>query len=272
MTTRSDAPPHLVVERAGIATSLRDGGRTGMAHLGRSRGGAVDRDALRLANRLVGNTADAPAFETSGRLVVVAARAVLAAVTGSQVDLEVSGGPPLGWGVATALPAGAVLRIGRLRGGARVYLAVRGGLRSDALADGVWLADVPVVGEPSPVAAVPRPLDRPVRLWPGPRPDWFEQEAWATLTSNRFTVGADSDRVGVRLAGRAIRTAGRGELPSEGLVEGAVQVPPDGRPIVMLADHPVTGGYPVIAVVDRADLEVIAQAPPGSSVGFVTAR
>jgi allophanate hydrolase subunit 2 len=238
MTTRSDAPPHLVVERAGIATSLRDGGRTGMAHLGRSRGGAVDRDALRLANRLVGNTADAPAFETSGGLVVVAARAVLAAVTGSQVDLEVSGGPPLGWGVATALPAGAVLRIGRLRGGARVYLAVRGGLRSDALADGVWLADVPVVGEPSPVAAVPRPLDRPVRLWPGPRLD----------------------------------TAGRGELPSEGLVEGAVQVPPDGRPIVMLADHPVTGGYPVIAVVDRADLEVIAQAPPGSSVGFVTAR
>jgi allophanate hydrolase subunit 2 len=78
--------------------------------------------------------------------------------------------------------------------------------------------------------------------------------------------------VGVRLAGPAIRTAGRGELPSEGLVEGAVQVPPDGRPIVMLADHPVTGGYPVIAVVDRADLEVIAQAPPGSSVGFVTAR
>jgi allophanate hydrolase subunit 2 len=111
-----------------------------------------------------------------------------------------------------------------------------------------------------------------VRLWPGPRLDWFEQGAWTTLTTSRFTVGADSDRVGVRLAGHAIRAANRGELPSEGLVEGAVQVPPDGRPIVMLADHPVTGGYPVIAVVDRADLEVIAQTPPGSTIGFVSAR
>jgi allophanate hydrolase subunit 2 len=272
MSTQGDASPHLLVERAGIATSLCDGGRTGLAHLGRSRGGAVDREALRLANRLVGNTADAPAFETSGGLVVRAERAVLVAVTGSQVDLEVSGGPPLGWGVATALPPGAVVRIGRLRGGARVYLSVRGGARSWSLADGVWLADLTVVSEPSPVAAVPRALDRPVRLWPGPRLDWFEPGAWATLTSSRFTVGVDSDRVGVRLAGPAIRTAGRGELPSEGLIEGAVQVPPDGRPIVMLADHPVTGGYPVVAVVDRADLEVVAQAPPGSTIRFVAAR
>jgi allophanate hydrolase subunit 2 len=272
MSDHDDASPHLVVERAGIATSLRDGGRTGLAHLGRSRGGAVDREALRLANRLVGNTADAPAFETSGGLVVRAQRAVLVAVTGSQVDLEVSGGPAIGWGVATALAPGAVVRIGRLRGGSRVYVSVRGGARTESLADGVWLADLPVVGEPSPVAAVPRALDRAVRLWPGPRLDWFEPGAWAVLTSNRFTVGADSDRVGVRLAGPAIGAAGLGELPSEGLIEGAVQVPPDGRPIVMLADHPVTGGYPVIAVVDRADLEVIAQAPSGSTIGFVPAR
>jgi allophanate hydrolase subunit 2 len=272
MNDHDAATPLVVVEREGIATSLRDGGRTGLAHLGRSRGGAVDREALHLANRLVGNAADAPAFETSGGLVVRAVRAVLVAVTGSQADLEVSGGPPLGWGVATALPAGAVVRIGRLRGGARVYLSVRGGARTHSLAHGVWSADLPDLGDPSSVAAVPRAIDRPVRLWPGPRLDWFEQDAWAVLTSNRFTVGADSDRVGVRLGGHAIRGVGRGELPSEGLVEGAVQVPPDGRPIVMLADHPVTGGYPVIAVVDRADLEVVAQAPPGSTIGFVSAR
>lgn len=274
MSAVSHDRPLLAVSAAGVATSIRDGGRTAMAHLGRGRGGAVDLAALHLANRLVGNPADAPAFETSGGLVLRAERAVMVAVAGSQVDLEVSAGPPLGWGVPTAVPAGAVVRVGRLRGGMRVYLAVRGGVQAatGTLVDGAWSAEVPADGEPSVVAAVPRPLDRPVRLWPGPRLDRFAPGTWDVLTTSRWVVGADSDRVGVRLTGPALRVVARGELPSEGLIEGAVQVPPDGRPIVMLADHPVTGGYPVVAVVDRADLDVIAQAPPGQTIELVAAR
>ena len=254
----------------GVVTSVRDGGRRGMAHLGRGRGGAVDLDALHTGNRLVGNPPDAAAVETSGGLVIRPGCAVLVAVTGSQADLDVVDGPPLGWGVPTALPAGCTVRVGRLRGGARLYLAVRGGVadHGDTLALDVLTA----VGEPSLAPAVPRPLDRVVRLWPGPRLDWFDDAAWAALVSATWTVGADSDRSGARLDGPPIGRRVTAELASEGLVEGAVQVPPDGRPIVMLADHPVTGGYPVIAVVERADREVIAQAPPGATVRFRAAR
>jgi len=250
----------------GVATSVRDAGRPGLAHLGRSRGGAVDLDAHRLGNRLVGNGGDATAFETSGGLTLLAERAVVVCVTGSPAELYVDGGPPLGWGIPVALPAGASIRIGRLRGGARTYLAVRGGVVSvdgDAVSIGPEPA-VPPLGE----AAVPPALDASVRLWPGPRVDWFDDGSFDLLVRATWTILPASDRVGLRLDGPALRRSVERELPSEGLVEGAVQVPPDGRPIVMLADHPTTGGYPVIAVVDPADLSIVAQRPPGSSLSF----
>jgi allophanate hydrolase subunit 2 len=149
-----------------------------------------------------------------------------------------------------------------LSSGARTYLAVRGGFLTGD-------------GE---LAVGPEPLDAPatqpasrtephstVRVWPGPRMDWFTEEAWYALLHTPFRV-ADSSRVGVRLTGARLTRARRGELPSEGLVEGAIQVPPDGQPIVMLADHPTTGGYPVIAVVDPADLCHVAQAAVGSEL------
>lgn len=254
---------------AGIASSVRDAGRPGLAHLGTGRGGAVDLSALGLANRLVGNAPEAGAFETSGGLVLRFGGAVLVAVTGSPADLTVDGGPPVGWGAPIALPAGAVLRVGRLRGGARTYVALRGGVTDRA--GSVEVGPEPDAG-PSTVAAVPPHLDRPVRVWPGPRRDWFTDDAWRRLTTSTWTATAHSDRMGLRLDGASLdRVIGR-ELPSEGLVEGAVQVPPDGRPIVMLADHPTTGGYPVIAVVDPADVWLAAQRPAGATLRFVAAQ
>ncbi len=259
----------------GIAGSVRDAGRPGLAHLGRSRGGAVDLAALALGNRIVGNPADAAGFESSGGLVLAPRRPVLLAVTGSPCDLRVIDGPPLGWGVPVVLPAGSRVRVGRLHGGARTYVAVRGGVvgaPKGAGAAGQAVGVGPDPGSPvavHPVASAPR---RDVaRVWPGPRRDWFTSAAWELLTSAVWTVSPDSDRAGARLAGPALPRAVVSELASEGLVEGALQVPPDGRPIVMLADHPVTGGYPVIGVVDPDDVAVIAQTPVGAGVRFTAA-
>jgi len=100
----------------------------------------------------------------------------------------------------------------------------------------------------------------------GPRYDWFTTEAWTLLTTQPYVVSPSGNRVGARLTGPALERVAIRELLSEGLVEGAIQVPPDGQPIVMLADHPVTGGYPVLAVVVTADLGLAAQLRPGDSL------
>lgn len=263
--------PGIRVLALGLASSVRDGGRLGLAHLGSSRGGAVDLGSLHLANRLVGNPPDAAAIETSGGLVLALDRAALVAITGSQVDLQVERGPALGWGVPAALPAGALVRLRRLRDGARCYVAVRGGVDATGWPNRLGIG-AEVEGPPSDTAAVPRGFDRDVQLWPGPRLDWFVPGTWELLLRECWTVAPSSDRMGVRLAGPALERSVVSELPSEGVVEGAVQVPPDGQPIVMLADHPVTGGYPVVAVVDPADLGVVAQRLGGSSLRFRRAR
>jgi biotin-dependent carboxylase-like uncharacterized protein len=183
---------------------------------------------------------------------------------------------------------GAVLSLGVPPVGLRTYLAVRGGVdvppvlgsRSTdtlsglgpaplapgtALPVGTLAAAEPVVD----VAPVRPPSSRPeLRVLPGPRRNWLTADAWTALTSAGWTVTADSDRVGLRLAGPALARARDGELPSEGLVAGAVQVPPDGAPVLFLADHPVTGGYPVLAVVTTTDLAAAAQLRPGDVVRF----
>jgi len=258
--------PQLEVVAWGIATSARDAGRPGLAHLGRSRAGAVDLGALQLCNRLVGNPPDVAGFETSGGLVLRCAAPVMVAVTGSPADLRVVGGPPLGWGAPVVLPAGAVLHIGRLRGGARSYVCMRGGVAGiDGAA--VHLGTDPNTAAAAHVAA-PRPLDRPVRVWPGPRLDWFASGSLHALVTTVWEVQPASNRVALRLTGMPLVRARHDELASEGLVEGAIQVPPDGHPIVMLADHPTTGGYPVIAVVDPVDLWLVAQRSAGTEVRF----
>jgi biotin-dependent carboxylase-like uncharacterized protein len=176
--------------------------------------------------------------------------------------------------------------------GLRSYLAVRGGVdlppvlgsrssdtlsglgpsplaAGDRLPVGSLAGEQPLV-DVAPVAPLP---DRPVlRVLPGPRRDWLQASAWGELTSQEWAVSADSDRVGLRLTGPRLLRARTDELPSEGLVAGAVQVPPDGGPVLFLADHPVTGGYPVLAVVVTADLPLAAQLRPGDGVRFRPAR
>ena len=253
----------------GFGTSIRDGGRLGRAGLGVSRGGAVDLGSLRLANRLVGNGADVAAIETSGGFEIVFQRPVMVAVCGALGDITVVGGLPVGWGAPVVLPAGAQLRVGRLTGGARVYVAIRGGV--SAIGDD--LAVGPDPGTPAAVENAPRrAAPSSIRVWPGPRRDWFTPAAWQHLVSDTYTVSTQSDRVGSRLIGPQLDRIVTAELAPEGVVEGAIQVPPDGQPIVMLADHPTTGGYPVIAVVDPDDIGHLAQLPPGAVVRFSAAR
>ena len=188
------------------------------------------------------------------------------------------------------VPAGGRLTIGTPASGVRTYVAVRGGFavaptlgsRSTDVLSGLGPAplspgDVLPVGSdhsgPPPAVEVapvnPPPAgDLVVRVLPGPRADWCTPEALRTLSSAAFTVAPDSDRVGVRLSGPRLTRSRLAELPSEGVVAGSIQVPPSGQPVVFLADHPVTGGYPVIAVVRSADLPVLAQARPGQRVSF----
>jgi allophanate hydrolase subunit 2 len=135
----------------------------------------------------------------------------------------------------------------------------------DQLPVGIPTGPVPGVD----VAPVRRLPDEPVlRAVPGPRADWFTDGSLALLGEAQFQVTAASDRIGLRLDGPALERRRSGELPSEGIVEGAVQVPPDGHPVIFLADHPVTGGYPVIAVVHPDDVPLAAQARPGQHLSF----
>ncbi len=258
----------ISVQSWGIAGSVVDHGRAGLAWLGQSRGGAVDAVSLSLANRLVGNPESSTSIETSGGLALSFGQPTMIAIAGAAADVSVSDGPAVGWGSPVVLPAGARLRVVRLTDGARLYIAVRGGV--------VRAADELIVGPdpatPAAVQSAPRAaLSAQLRVWPGPRLDWFVATAWHALLAATFEVNSTS-RVGVRLGGTPLLRQHDRQLPSEGLVEGAIQVPPDGRPIIMLADHPTTGGYPVIAVIDPVDLHHAAQAAAGTTLRFIPVR
>ncbi|MFJ9938520.1 biotin-dependent carboxyltransferase family protein [Streptomyces virginiae] len=285
----------LLVVRAGALTTVQDGGRPGHAHLGVPRSGALDTAAYALANRLLGNPPDAAVLETTlDGVSLRAAAPTVVAVTGAPCPVRISG-RPVAWGAPVRLPAGAELEVGRAESGLRSYVAVRGGLavppvlgsRSTDLLSGlgppVLSAGMTLpVGPPGPdpvpgadaygLPAAPAELLLPLR--PGPRADWFTGASLAGLWRSAFRVSPSSNRIGLRTeGGPALVRARAGELPSEGMVLGAVQVPPDGLPVVFLADHPVTGGYPVVGVVGPGPaLDAAAQARPGTPVRFVPAR
>lgn len=278
----------LTVLAPGPRATVQDRGRRGWAAIGVTASGAADRAAHDLANRLVGNRPDAATVEaTAGGLRLRTDSAVLVSVTGAAVPLDVDGrAAPLN--APLSLRAGSVLSLGTPWAGLRSYVAVRGGIdvpavlgsrstdslsglgpaplaAGDRLPVGVLAADEPVVD----VAPVAPPPGQPVlRVLPGPRHDWLVPSSWRLLTAAEWTVTAHSDRVGLRLSGPPLARAREEELPSEGLVPGAIQVPPDGAPVLFLADHPVTGGYPVLAVVVTADLPLAGQLRPGDAVRF----
>ncbi|HEY1917518.1 MAG TPA: biotin-dependent carboxyltransferase family protein [Streptosporangiaceae bacterium] len=283
------------VERPGALTTVQDGGRPGLAHLGVPRSGALDPVAHRLANRLVGKPETAPVLETTLTGVALAFNgfdgSLAVAVTGAAAPVTVDGRPAAP-GATIAVGAGQVLDVGRARAGVRSYVAVAGalavpvmlgsastdllsGLGPARLTAGQNLAVGPasaLAGHPAPAVpepAVPEParsVELPARL--GPRESWLSPAGRATLAEETFTVAIASNRIGLRLEGPPVRSAAEGELPSEGIVWGAVQLLPAGGLVVFLADHPTTGGYPVVAVVDPAGFSTCAQAAPGTEVRF----
>lgn len=278
----------LHVLDTGPLVTVQDRGRPGYAHLGVPRAGALDRPAAALANRLVGNDeADGLLEVLLGGLAARSDTGCWVAVTGAAARLSVDG-ESRGHARAEWVPAGATLRIASPATGVRSYLAVAGGIAVAAVLGSRSTDTLAWVGPPRVVAGTmlpvgsprgrPRPLDTPrpprsgpLRITAGPREDWFAADALDVLCGSTYVVEADSNRVGLRLAGPALRRSRAGELPSEGMVLGAVQVPPSGQPVVFLADHPPTGGYPVIGVVDAADLWQCAQLRPGEPVRFTRA-
>ncbi|KJY41936.1 allophanate hydrolase [Streptomyces sp. NRRL B-1568] len=283
----------LTVVRAGALTTVQDLGRPGHAHLGVPRSGALDEPAHLLANRLVGNPGGCATLETTvNGCALRTDTAVTVAVTGAPCAVRADG-RPVAWCAPVRLPAGAVLDVGPARAGLRSYVAFAGGvavppvlgsrsrdllsgLGPDPLADGARLPLGAPCGPPAAADAVPWAapptggLVLPLVL--GPRDDWFAPQALRILAGDGFRVSSASNRIGLRTDGPALPRARTDELPSEGMVLGAVQVPPAGRPVVFLADHPTTGGYPVVGVVPAPALAAAAQAAPGTPVRFVPVR
>ncbi len=268
--------------------TIQDLGRPGLAELGVGESGAADRPSLRLANRLVGNADGAAAIElTFGGLVVRFTRATVIAVTGAPCPLRLNR-KAVDMYAPICVVAGDELRVGIPARGLRTYLAVRGGIDVPSVL-GAKATDVISGLGPKPLAAgqelpigrqavgqpvadlAPQPpySEQPtLRVLPGPRDDWFTSDALATLCSEPYEVTMDSNRIGIRLRGPVLRRHIAAELPSEAMVRGALQVPPNGQPVLFLADHPVTGGYPVIGVVTEDSLHLAAQARPGQRLGF----
>jgi biotin-dependent carboxylase-like uncharacterized protein len=286
----------IEVVRSGLLTTVQDLGRPGYAHLGVARAGALDAPALLAANRLVGNPDGAAGLEATLTGVVLRTEvATTVAVTGAPAEVTVDG-EPVPFGAAVGVPAGCVVAVGRALAGVRTYLGFAGGVsvapvlgsRSTDTLSG--LGPPPLrpgfilpLGLSSPATATATvagagaggvdpggtaPDEITLRLRLGPRHDWFSVTARDTLLAEPYSLTVKSNRVGARLAGPVLSRTVAGELPSEGIVLGAVQVPADGQPLVFLADHPTTGGYPVIGVVEGDDLTLLAQARPATVVRF----
>jgi biotin-dependent carboxylase-like uncharacterized protein len=287
----------LQVLEGGFLASVQDQGRLGYERFGVPVSGAMDWFALAAANHLVGNPWDAAGIEMAMQGARLAAlETCLVAVAGPGFRLSVAGRTYPAW-MSVAAPAGALIEV-LGEGGFWGYLAASGGIatlpvlgsRSTYLRgkfgglEGRALqpGDVLPLGQPPagplstlagralPVDTLPGYAAAPaIEVVRGPQAAMFPEEAFETFFSASYTVGEASDRMGYRLEGAALAPGTLADILSEGLAAGAVQVPGSGQPIVMLADRQTTGGYRKIATVIRADLPVLAQCPPGSSVRFV---
>jgi biotin-dependent carboxylase-like uncharacterized protein len=278
----------LEILRTGPLALIEDLGRVGVAHLGVTRSGAADRCSHTLANPDDRATVEV----TFGGLAVrVRGGDVDVAVTGADTDPSVNG-IPFGTNSIQHVKDGQVISLGAPYTGMRSYLAVRGGIdvepvlgsrsydvmssigprplqAGDVLPVGGHTADYPELDQ-APVAAIEeRSLD--LRVMPGPRDDWFANPD--ALVHTVWIATDRSDRVGMRLTGTPMRYCDPDrQLPSEGATRGAIQVPPNGLPVILGPDHPVTGGYPVAGVIIDADIDKVAQIRPGQTVRLHWAR
>ena len=279
----------------GLLTTVQDAGRVGYARLGVGRAGPLDREALAAANRAAGNPLDAAGLEaTVGgptlRFLAPTLFAIAGAELGALLERTDLGPWPVPLGRKVLARAGSVLRFEGRRHGCRAYLAFAGGLavahvlgsKSTDLGGGfgglggraLRAGDLLRLGPAPGQAPEPPPTPEPpagearLRVVLGPQDDHFTPDAVTRFLSEPFVVSEASDRVGFRLRGPRLAHCGRAEIVTDGMVPGCVQVPPDGQPIVMMADGPPTGGYPKIATVLSTDLGRLAQLAPGESVRF----
>ena len=290
------APPSRVtavveVLEPGLLTTVQDAGRTGHRRVGVSGAGPLDARAHAAANRAVGNPPRAAALEctVAGPALAFLSPlrfAVAGADLGAVLERADLGPWPVPLGAGVLARPGNILRFTGARSGCRAYVALQGGIdvpavlgsRATDLASGfgglggraLASSDRLAVCAPAGDSAPPResrpdpsPASVTLRVVLGPQADHFDTEAIASFLAGPWRVSTTSDRVGCRLEGEALRHAGPVEILSDGMVPGSIQVPPDGRPIVMMADGPTTGGYPKIATVVTADLPLLAQLVPG---------
>jgi antagonist of KipI len=286
----------LKVIEPGLLTTIQDRGRFGSAHLGIGHAGAADEPAWRLANALAGNPENAAALEMTltGATLETDADIVVALTGATLPNAQIDDAPLPAWR-PVPVSAGSHLALGPMSVGCRSYLAVAGGIdlppwrgsratdvnaalgpRPHPLATGDTLQVNGRVSELPPEVSWsldPRPWfearrSHLVRLLPGSHTDRLDAASQSMLMQESWTVGSDSNRVGMRLDGPRLALSSPLEMLSEGLTAGTVQLPPDGRAIIMGPEHPVTGGYPRIGQVIAVDLPRVAQCRPGDELAF----
>lgn len=299
----SGAGASLKIISPGTLSLLQDAGRFGMTALGLTQGGPLDAHSFAWANALVGNPPNSTVIEHSiGGLVLQATTACTVAVTGAELPLQLNGKPVACWQALT-LKAGDELELGYMTRGLRAYLAVSGGiaaplqfgssatvmregigglaqdgskLQADDLLPLGQAAELALITPAATPAAAIQQLTLPpadqaqplqLRLLPGYQTASFSPTEQARFFLNPYQVTASCDRMGYKLSGSAIHCASR-TLLSEGISLGAVQIPPDGQPIVLLNDRQTLGGYPKIGAVLSLDCWKLGQAAPGSLVQF----
>ena len=293
---KSLEPAHIMVVKPGWFSTVQDGGRYGYQQYGVSVSGAMDRRSFILANRLVGNRDHDAALELTlkGPELLFEHDSVVA-VTGADLMPYVDGRDIPLW-TSLLVKAGGRLTFGTRRRGARCYLAIAGGVdvpmvlgsRSTHIASqtggvkGRVLAqgDVLVGGMPTPhqratigrhLPETLRPIystDAMLRIISGPQRASFSEQAFEMLTTNAYRISSQSDRMGYRLEGPKIAHENRAQWISDGTAMGALQVPADEQPILLMADRQTTGGYPKIAVVVSVDLHLAAQLLPGDTLAL----
>jgi antagonist of KipI len=281
----------LSIQQAALMMTVQDGGRFGYQRYGMPESGPMDGWAFQAANRLVGNEPDAACVEIgfSSAEIYLECRCLLT-VCGAGYRLSVNNRALPLWMAFLGKPGDRIC-IEKVLGGNWAYLAAAGGIQSEAwmgsrsayptaglgrkLDQGVRLPlGTPAaaaelnIGSSFPTAARPAYATEPmIRVIPGPHLTWFTRESWDLFCQGAYAVSTQSNRMGYRLNGPPLTHQSGADLVSQGMVQGEIQVPGDGQPIVMMPDHPTTGGYACIATVAKADLPLLAQVEAGR--GFV---
>lgn len=279
----------LVISSIGPASSVQDGGRFGAQRYGLTPSGAMDRLGLAAANCLAGNALFAPAIEVGPYGAAFKARegAVRVAMAGTRRVAEI-GGRTVAWDTSVTIADGETLKLGMAQGGAFSYLAIEGSLRGEPMFGSFSVNARVGLGSPFPrplqggdeldVAAassgperridMPAAVTGPIRVALGPQNDEFSDEAISLFFDSEWKISATSDRMGYRLEGPVIKHLHGHNIVSDGTVNGSIQVPGNGQPIVLMSDRGTSGGYPKVATVITADFGRFAQTPAGTAFRF----